>query len=69
MSFRKIIQQEVARRGWSGYRLGQESGIPIRTVQQYLAGRADMTGEKLAMLCEALGLGIRPTGRRKGKVN
>ncbi|GAF69583.1 unnamed protein product [marine sediment metagenome] len=65
-SFREKIRREAKRRGWSGYRLGQESGVPIRTVQQYLRGACDLSGERLAKLCKALGLELK-SRRRKGR--
>ena len=44
------------------------SGVPIRTVQAYLSGEIDLTGEKLALICDVLGLELRPVDREmKGK--
>lgn len=68
-SFRQIIQEELSRRAWTGYRLGKESGVPIRSVQAYLAGQVDMSGGRLERLCDALGLELRPKrkpGERHG---
>jgi hypothetical protein len=69
--FREVIIREMERRGWSSYRLGQESGIPIRTVQRYTSGGCDLLGERVARLCTTLGLELRPVrkvrNRRKGK--
>jgi len=59
--FREIIQKEVDRRSWSAYRLGKESGVPIRTVQAYLSGTCDLSGELIAVLCKTLGLELRST--------
>jgi transcriptional regulator with XRE-family HTH domain len=67
MSFRKIIRAEVTRQGLSGYRVAKLSGIPMRTVQAYLAGSRDLTGERLARIVDALGLELRPRRRRKGR--
>lgn len=70
--FQEVIERETKRRGWSAYRLGKESGVPIRTVQHYLAGGCDLVGERIAKLCAALGLELRPAQkankRTKGKV-
>lgn len=63
-SFRSIIKDEAARRGISGYRLAQMSGVPMRSVQQYLADDADLRGERVAALADALGLGLRPISKR-----
>jgi transcriptional regulator with XRE-family HTH domain len=60
MSFRSIVKKEAGRRGWSGYRLGKESGVPIRTIQKFLAGDADMTAGRLERICLVLGLELRP---------
>jgi transcriptional regulator with XRE-family HTH domain len=68
MSFRRIILAEVERQGLSGYRLAAMSGIPMRSVQGYLAGDHDMQGERLARIAKALQLELRPSGRkRKGR--
>ena len=67
MSFRKIIKAELRRRGWSGYRLGKETDLPIRSIQAYLAGQYDMTGERLATVCEVLGLELKRTRKAKGR--
>ena len=72
MTFRETIARETERRGWSAYRLGKESGVHIRTVQQYLAGTCDLVGERIAKLSAALGLELRPARKAnkqaKGKV-
>ena len=62
---RDTIIREMKRRGWSAYRLGQESDVPIRTVQRYVAGHCDLVGERIGKLCGALGLALRRT--RKGR--
>ena len=67
MGFRKIIEREASRRRWSAYRVAQEAGLPIRTVQRYMAGDSDLHGESVAAICEALGLELRPKEpQRKG---
>ncbi len=68
MSFRKIIQREAKQQGISGYRLAKMVGPKVvseRMVQAYLAGEADMTGERLAAICKALGLELRT--RKRGR--
>ena len=67
MSFRKIIQREAKKRGISGYRLAKMVGPEVasmRMVQAYVAGDADMTGERLAAVCKALNLELRPRKRK-----
>ena len=63
--FREVIIREMKRCGWSSYRLGQESGVPIRTVQRYTSGGCDLVAERVALLCKALGLRIVRDKRRK----
>ena len=58
MSFRQIITKEAERRGWSAYRLAQESGLAMRTVQKYLAGDCDVASERAAAMFDALGLHV-----------
>jgi transcriptional regulator with XRE-family HTH domain len=65
MSFRKIVLAEVKRQRLSGYRLARMCGVPERTVQKYLSGGQDLTGEKLCKLTDALGLELRPRRRRR----
>ena len=68
MSFREIILSEVARRGLSGYRVAKMSGLPMRTVQEYLAEGCDLGGERVAKIAAALGLELRSKARRtKGR--
>ena len=67
IDFRTTIQRELDRREWSAYRLGQESGIPIRTVQAYLSGTCDLTGERIAIMCATLGLEVRRVRGKGGK--
>lgn len=64
MTFREIVQRELDRRGWSGYRLGQESGVPKRTIQKFLAGDADMTAGRLETICRSLDLELQPRRRK-----
>lgn len=63
--FRETIKREMTRREWSAYRLGQESGVPIRTVQQYVSGGCDLLAERVELLCKALGLELRT--KQKGR--
>lgn len=68
MSFRQIILAEVARQGLSGYRIAKLSGIPVRTVQAYLAEDCDLGGERLSKIAATLGLELRRKARRaKGR--
>jgi transcriptional regulator with XRE-family HTH domain len=67
MSFQQTIRREAKRQGLSGYAIGKRSGVPIRTVQAYLAGDCDLMGERIAKIAAALGLGLRPTRQRKGR--
>ncbi len=67
MSFRKIIQREAKNQGISGYRLAKMVGpnvASMRMIQMFLAGDADMTGERLTAICKALNLELRPRRRK-----
>lgn len=58
-TFRDIIVNEVQRRGWSGYRLAKQAGLPLRAVQDYLAGNHDILAERYAALCRVLGFELK----------
>ena len=68
MSFRKIVVREAKRRGLSGYALAKlvEPHVSMRMIQAYLAGDNDLVGERIAKLCEALDLELRPK-RKEGR--
>lgn len=66
MSFRTIIKREARRQGLSGYRIGKLSDVPVRTVQAYLAGTCDLSGERIAKIAAALGLELRRRRNMKG---
>ena len=61
----ETIKQELARRGWSGYRLAKESGLKARTIQDYLAGTTDMKASRLDQVFKALNLELRPKTKSK----
>lgn len=65
--FRKTILNEMKRQGLSHYAVAERLAdrIPRRTVYQYLSGKSDMTGERLAILCQELGLTLKRSQRRK----
>jgi len=65
--FHKIIVDELRRRGWSGYRLSEEAGLPQRAIQFYLAGEHDILAGRLETICRVLGLELRPVRGRKAK--
>ncbi len=67
MGFRDIIEREARRQGLSGYRIGKLSGVPIRTVQAYLAGTTDLAGRRIERIAAALGLELRPVRRARRK--
>ena len=63
--FRDAIIREMRRRKWSAYKLAQEANLNIRTVQQFIAGTCDLCSERVAKLCQALGLGLRQVPKRQ----
>jgi predicted transcriptional regulator len=67
--FRVTIQKEVRRQGLSGYRIAKLSGLPMRTVQAYLAEDCDLAGERVAAIARVLGLELRRRDPRPRKGN
>jgi transcriptional regulator with XRE-family HTH domain len=63
MSFQEVIQLEARRRGLSGYRIAKLCGVPMRTVQGYLAGDTDLAGRRIERIAAVLGLELRPARR------
>ncbi|MCL2630827.1 MAG: helix-turn-helix transcriptional regulator [Firmicutes bacterium] len=43
-------------RGWSVYRLSQESGIPEQSISKWIYGSATITLPLLEQICEAFGI-------------
>jgi len=66
-SFRKVIKAEVKRQGLSGYKIAQLTGIPMRSVQDYLSENHDMAGERLSEIARVLGLELHQKRRRTKK--
>lgn len=60
MPIREAIRQEMARRGWTVYRLCKEAGLSTTNgqVKRYLEGDGDMRGDNLEALLRALGLDV-----------
>jgi transcriptional regulator with XRE-family HTH domain len=62
------IQQTVATRaaelGVTGAELARRSGVSRQHCCDYLSGRKGMTDERLGRILQALGLELRPAGRR-----
>lgn len=65
-SFQETIRREARRQRLSGYRIGKLSGLPIRTVQNYLSGTSDLAGRRIEEIAKALGL-VLARWRRQGK--
>jgi transcriptional regulator with XRE-family HTH domain len=64
-SFQKTIQREARRQRLTGYRIGKLSGVPIRTVQRYLAGDTDLAGRRIEKIAEVLGLELQAVRHTK----
>ncbi len=58
LSFQETIQREARRQKLTGYRIGKLSGIPIRTVQRYLAADTDLAGRRIEKIAAVLGLAL-----------
>lgn len=62
--FRKAILARLEERGWTQYRLVQESGVSKTAVYEYLAGKRDISASKLEQICDALDLALKKTQKR-----
>jgi len=60
--FRRAIADELHRRGWTKYRLAQESGVSKTSVSEYLRGHREIETAALERICHALGLSLSPDG-------
>ena len=58
--FRQAISDELRKRGWSKYRLAQESGVSKTSVSEYLRGQREIETAAFEQICQALGLSLRP---------
>jgi transcriptional regulator with XRE-family HTH domain len=67
MSFQDLIRREAEKQGLSGYRIAKLSGVPMRTVQAYLAGDTDLAGRRIERIAAVLGLELRRVRRRAEK--
>ena len=66
MSFRRLIQRAAKRQGLSGYAIARLcDGLSERSIQRYLRGTNDLSGEKVAKLASALGLELREKKKAK----
>ncbi len=65
--FQETIRREAKRQKLSGYALAKliGKGLSMRSVQMYLAGKHDLSGERVALIAKALGMELRTT--RKGR--
>ena len=61
MTIKQAIEDELARRGWSRYRLAKklEGELPARTVYAYLSGERDLSSERASIILKALELKVR----------
>jgi DNA-binding Xre family transcriptional regulator len=56
---RDPIKEEMKRRGWTTYRLTQETGLGKATVYDFLSGDREIQTDSLERICEALDLELR----------
>ena len=59
--FREVIHQELERRGWTTYKLVEETGIGRATVYDYLNGKREIQTDSLESIFRTLELEIRHT--------
>jgi hypothetical protein len=67
MTIRETIKREVKRRDLSGYALAKlvNNRVGMRMIQKYLGkGQADLSGSRIDILCEELGLELSPKRKR-----
>jgi len=69
MTIRRIIQNELKRRGWSHYRLVKElrGMVPATTIYEYLAGKTDLGSERVSIILRALRLTIKRKSKKTTK--
>lgn len=67
MELQRTIQKEAKRQGLSGYRIAKLSGVPMRTVQAYLAGDTDLAGRRIDKIAAVLGLTLVKNKKTKQK--
>ena len=56
------IRVILARKGWSRERLAQESGIPLPTLQRYIAGKRQIPIPAFLKVLRALGVSLKDFG-------
>ena len=59
MDLRQIVIGEMESQGISGCRMAQLTGLNATTINRYVNGERDMTGERLEMLLDVLGLEVK----------
>ena len=57
-TIRTAIAAELARVGWSNYRLAKQSGVSAVVIGRFLAGQRDIKAATAVRLMAALGLKI-----------
>ena len=65
MRWQRIIQAEAKKQKLSGYRIAKMCGVPMRTVQAFLAGSSDLSSQRLEKIAEALGLDLCKVRRKR----
>jgi DNA adenine methylase len=56
MTIRDTIKDAAKQKGWDYKDLAERSGLPRATVHRYLHGKLDLTGGRIELLLQALGL-------------
>ena len=63
--FRDAIEEELERRGWTAYRLVQETGLSPSGIYKYLSGETGIFSSSLSRICETLDLSLKPIRKRR----
>ena len=64
-TIRQAIQKELARRGWTVYRLAQASGVAESRLGRFLNGQGEMMSRNLDLIFAALELEARRIRRKR----
>jgi transcriptional regulator with XRE-family HTH domain len=60
------LRSVIASRRLTAYAIAQEAGIAPSTLSRFLAGERGLTTQTLDVVCDALGLELKPTRRGLG---
>lgn len=65
VEFRPLIITALESKGWTRYRLAQETGISNARIGEYLSGQREITSYNLELILDALNLDVKPIKKPK----